>query len=97
MDNILSWYDRKLYNIEFYRLGVMAFMLLVHANIIVPATLLAISMNSGSSIEFGICAVFSFALLGALLSGVKVKKTIPLFLFSVVVHLYIILSNFIYL
>lgn len=95
MDSILSWYDKKLYGIEFYRLGVMAFMLLIHANVLVPAALLAISMNSGSSVEFAVCAIFSFSLLGALLSGAKVKFTIPLFLISTILHLYIILSNFI--
>lgn len=93
MASLMNWYQLKLENVEFYRLGVMAFVLLVQANVLVPATLLAISMNSGSTIEFGICATFSFALLATLLSGASVKVTIPLFLTSTVAHIAIILSN----
>jgi len=95
MASLINWYHHKLEGVEFYRLGVMAFMLLIQANVIVPATLLAIAMNSGSTIEFAICATFSFGLLASLLSGASAKITIPLFLVSTVTHLYIIFSNFI--
>ncbi len=95
MAYLMNWYQHKLEHADFYRLGIMAFVLLVQANVLVPATLLAISMNSGSTIEFGICAIFSFALLATLLSGASVRITIPLFLISTVIHLYIIFSNFI--
>lgn len=94
IETLRSWYDRKMTNLEFYRLGVMAFILLVQANILVPVTLLAISMNGVSSLEFGLCATFSFGILVALLGGAPVKVTIPLFITSTLVHLYIILSNF---
>lgn len=93
--SLLSLYNNKMRNLEFYRLGVMAFILLVQANILVPVTLLAISMNGVSSLEFGLCATFSFGILVALLGGAPVKVTIPLFIVSTVIHLYIILSNFI--
>lgn len=94
MESLTTWYNHKLEEAEFYRLGVMAFILLFQANIFVPVTLLAISMNDGSVIEFGICTVFSFALLVSLLGGSPARVIIPLFGVNVIVHLFIILSNF---
>lgn len=93
MENLMSWYDHKLKDADFYRLGIMAFILLVQANVLIPATLLAISMNGGSSFEFAICTAFSFGLLVSLLGGAPAKFTLPLFIVSTVVHLLIIFTN----
>lgn len=61
MENLMSWYNHKLEDAEFYRLGVMALVLLVQMSIIVPATLLAISMNGGSSLNLLLVQVFHLA------------------------------------
>lgn len=92
MEHILNWYQLKLEKAEFFRLGIMAFILLIQMNVIVPATLLAISMNGGGTIALGLCAVFSFGLLVLLIGGAHPKITIPLFIVSTLVHLSIVIG-----
>lgn len=92
MEHILNWYQLKLEKAEFFRLGIMAFVLLVQMNVIVPATLLAITMNGGDIIALGICATFSFGLLVLLIGGAHPKITIPLFIISTLVHLGIVVA-----
>lgn len=95
MEHILNWYQVKLEKAEFFRLGIMAFVLLVQMNVIVPATLLAITMNGGGILALGTCAAFSFGLLVLLIGGAHPKITIPLFIVSTVVHLSIIFAHLI--
>lgn len=93
MENVLGWYNQQLEAVKFYRLVVMAFILMVQVNIIVPITMLAITMNSGNVFEIMTCAALSFAILVSLIGGASVKTTVPLFAVSTVVHLSIILVN----
>jgi lipopolysaccharide export LptBFGC system permease protein LptF len=93
MENILNWYNHKCEEANFNRLGVMAFILLVQTCIIIPATLLAISVGGSSLLEVTLIAVFSFSVLASLLGDLSSKKVIPLFIISTVVHLLVILIN----
>ncbi|AHM62697.1 hypothetical protein D770_22250 [Flammeovirgaceae bacterium 311] len=92
MDNIMNWYTRQLQDANYNRLGLMAFILLVHTCIIVPATLLVIVQNGNSLIEFTIMGVLSFSVLAALLGDVSAKVTVPLFVVSALIHLLIIMT-----
>ncbi|WPP50720.1 hypothetical protein [Catalinimonas niigatensis] len=92
MENAIIWYRNQIEEAQFYRLGIMAFILLVQANIIIPATLLVISMNNGSTIAFVSCTLFSFAVLISLLAVMPAKVIIPLFIVSTIVHVFIIAS-----
>lgn len=92
MENVMIWYQHQIKEAKFYRLGITAFILLVQANIIVPATLLTMGMNSASDIEFILCALFSFAVLISLLAVMPVRIIVPLFVVNVLVHVLIILS-----
>ena len=93
MDIILSWYTKKCKEASFNRLGVMAVILLVQTCLLIPATLLAMSMNGNSPIHFILIAVFSFALLVSLLGDMPSKVVLPVFGASVLIHLFIILST----
>lgn len=93
MENLMNWYNHKCEEASFNRLGVMAFVLLVHTCIIIPATLLAISMNGNSTAEFTLMAVLSFAILVSLLGDMSSKIILPLFTISILVHLFIITIN----
>lgn len=92
MDNLMNWYSRQLEDANYNRLGIMAFILLVHTCIIVPATLLMIVQNGNNLIEFTIMGVLSFGVLAALLGDVSAKVTLPLFVVSALVHLMIIVT-----
>lgn len=92
MDNMMNWYNRQLEDANYNRLGLMAFILLVHTCIIVPATLLTICTNGNNIIEFAIMGVLSFGVLAALLGDVSAKITIPIFIGSSLIHLFIIFS-----
>lgn len=93
MNNLLNWYNQQCEEAGFNHLGVMAFVLLVQTWVIVPATLLTISMNGNNAIEFAIMAILSFSILVSLLADMPSKIALPLFAFSTVVHLLIILIN----
>lgn len=93
MENLVNWYSNKCEEASFNRLGVMAFVLLVQTCIIVPATLLSISINGNSSMDFVTMAIFSFAILVSLLGDLPAKIILPLFAVSTLVHLIIILTN----
>lgn len=92
MENVMIWYHQQIEEAKFYRLGIMAFILLVQANIIVPATLLTMGMSGAGDIEFIICALFSFAVLVSLLAVMPVRVIVPLFIVNVLVHGGIIVS-----
>lgn len=93
MDNLLNWYNQQCEEANFNRLGVMAFVLLVQTCVIVPATLLTISMNGNNVVEFAIMAILSFSILVSLLADMPSKIILPVFAFSTIVHLLIILIN----
>ena len=93
MDNLLNWYNQQCEEGSFNRLGVMAFVLLVQTCVIVPATLLTISMNGNNLIEFALMAILSFSILVSLLADMPSKVILPLFLVSTVIHLLIILTH----
>lgn len=93
MENLTNWYSNKCEEAAYNRLGVMAFILLVQTCIIVPATLLAISMNGNNGVEFALIAIFTFSVLVSLLGDLPSKIVIPLFVVSTLVHLAIILVN----
>ena len=93
MDNLMNWYNDQCEDGQFNRLGVMAFVLLVQTCIIIPVTLLSISMNGNSNIGFALMAIFSFAVLVSFLGDLPIKFIIPLFALSTLVHLAIILVN----
>lgn len=93
MDNLFNWYNNKCEEAAFNRLGVMAFVLLVQTCIVVPATLLSISINGNSSMDFILMAIFSFAILVSLLGDLPAKIILPLFAVSLLVYLTIILMN----
>ena len=93
MENMLTWYNQKCEEAGFNRLGVMAFVLLVQTCIIIPASLLAISMNGNNSFEFALIAILSFCILVSLLGDMPSKIILPLFAISTLVHLMIILVN----
>lgn len=93
MENLLNWYNHKCEEASFNRLGVMAFVLLVQTCLIIPATLLAISMNGSNTFEFILIAILSFAILVSLLGDLPSKVILPLFAVSILIHLIIILIN----
>lgn len=93
MENLTKWYDNQCDVANYNRLGVMAFVLLVQTCIIIPATLLAVSMNGNNTIEFVLIAIFSFSVLVAFLGDAPSKIFVPLFVVSTIVHLGIILVN----
>lgn len=92
MQHILNWYNRQLPEIDFHRVGMIALVLLLHMCIIVPATLLTISMNGNNIIEFTIMMVLGFSILVSLLGDMPAKVVIPLFIISTIVHIGIILT-----
>ncbi len=94
MEKILNWYNYRCEEAGFYRLGIMAFILLVQTCIIIPITLLAISMNGNNIFEFALIAILSFSILVSLLGDMSSKVIIPVFITSTVIHLLIILINF---
>lgn len=63
MVNFLNWHNQQCEEASFNRLGVMALVLLVQTCVIVPATLLTISMNGNNAVEFAIMALLSFSIL----------------------------------
>lgn len=93
MENLTNWYSIKCEEAAYNRLGVMAVILLVQTCIIIPATLLAISMNGNSGLEFALIAIFTFSVLVSLLGDMPSKIVIPLFALSTLVHFAIILIN----
>ncbi len=93
MENLMNWYNHKCEDAGYNRLGVMAFVLLIHTCIIIPATLLAISMNGNNLVEFLLMTIFSFGLLVSLLGDLPQKIVFPVFGVSILVHLGIILVN----
>ncbi len=92
MENVMNWYNRQLEDANYNRLGLMAFILLVHTCLIVPATLLTICANGNDIVEFAIMGVLSFGVLAALLGDISSKITIPLFVASALIHLFIVLA-----
>ena len=93
MENLMNWYNTKCEEANFNRLGLMAFILLVQTCIIVPVTLLLISVNGNDLIQFGLMAILSFAILVSLLGDMSSKIILPLFIISTLIHLGIILIN----
>ena len=89
-EDLMLWYRQKIKEVQFYRIGILAFTLLVQANIIIPVTLLAISMGGGSSFAFACCTFFSFLILVSQLAVMPAKITIPLFIVSTIVQGFII-------
>lgn len=94
MNHILNWYSRQLPEADFHRVGLIAFILLFHTCIVVPATLLTIVMNGSSTIDFAIMCVLGFTILASLLGDLPAKITIPVFLVSTLVHVLIIITYF---
>lgn len=93
MENLMNWYNTKCEEANFNRLGLMAFILLVQTCIIVPVTLLLISVNGNDLIQFALMAILSFAILVSLLGDMSSKIVLPLFIISTIIHLGIILIN----
>ena len=93
MENLVSWYNTKCDEANFNRLGVMAFVLLIHTCIIIPATLISIGMNGNSTFQFALISIFSFGILVSLLGDMSAKIVIPVFILSTLVHLSIVVVN----
>ena len=93
MENFMTWYNHKMEDAQFNRLGVMAFVLLVHTCIVIPTTLLIISHNGINPINLTVIAAFSFAILFAMIAMVPVRYTLPLFVLSTIAHAIVIIVS----
>lgn len=93
MEHLTNWYTLKCEEANYNRLGVMAFILLVQTCIIIPATLLSISMNGNNLIEFVLIAISSFGVLVSLLGDMPSKVVLPIFACSTLINLAIIFIN----
>lgn len=95
MENFISWYNQKMDEAEFNRLGVGAFMILFHTCVVIPVTLLVLSYNDFNVIYIGTLVFLSFAILFVVIAVVPSRISIPLFLASTIVHIIMIGLNFI--
>lgn len=93
MENFISWYNQKMDDAEYNRLGVGAFIILFHTCIVIPVTLLVLSYNDFNVVYIGILTFLSFAILFAMIAVMPVRMSIPLFLISTLIHIIMIGLN----
>lgn len=90
MREIINWYNHKMADAEFYRLGVGAIVILIQTCIVIPATILIIGGTSLFPAALVVTSVFSFAILVSLIAGLSVRLTTIIFAVSILTHILMI-------